>query len=622
MCAYVHVNNSQSCQNSKLINDLLKGELGFQGFVMSDWQAQHSGVSGALAGLEVAMPGDTLFNTGEAYYGPNLTIAVLNGTVPEWRIDDMVTRILSGYYYVGRDRYALPNGANFDSWTTDTYGYRHFFANDGYEKINDHVDARGDHGALIRDLAAKATVLLKNNGSALPLSGNEKFTAVFGNDAGPAMLGPNGCPDRGCDNGTLGMAWGSGSADFSYLVTPLAAIEAEVHPNVVQGILDNYASSQIQKLASQAGTSLVFVNSDSGEGYIDVDGNEGDRRNLTLWQNGETLVKNVSAECNNTIVIVHSTGPVILDAFESNPNVTAILWAGVPGQESGNSIVDVLYGRVNPGGKLPFTIGKRRQDYGSDLLYTPNNGADAPQANFQEGVFIDYRAFDAHNTTPSYEFGYGLSYTTFAYSDMRIFAHDAPAYTPSSGMTSAAPVLGSAGNVSEYVWNGQERVFNYIYPYLNVSDLRSASGDPDYGSSSFLPANAQDGSAQPVNPNGGAPGGNPALYDVLYTVYATVENTGDVAGDEVAQLYLSLGGPEDPVRVLRGFERLRVAPGEKVQFAAELTRRDVSNWDVVQQKWVVTPYPKEVSVGGSSRDLPLRMALPGSAPTYQRRSEL
>jgi len=90
------------------LNHLLKNELGFQGFVMSDWQAQHSGVGTAFAGLDMSMPGDTVFNSGYTYWGTNLTVAVLNGTIPEWRVDDMATRIMAAYYYVGRDQHYVP----------------------------------------------------------------------------------------------------------------------------------------------------------------------------------------------------------------------------------------------------------------------------------------------------------------------------------------------------------------------------------------------------------------------------------------------------------------------------------------------------------------------------------
>jgi beta-glucosidase len=108
MCSYNQINNSYGCSNSYTLNHLLKNELNFQGFVMSDWQAQHSGVGTALAGLDMSMPGDTVFDSGLTFWGTNLTIAVLNGTIPEWRMDDMATRIMAAYYYVGRDTHYVP----------------------------------------------------------------------------------------------------------------------------------------------------------------------------------------------------------------------------------------------------------------------------------------------------------------------------------------------------------------------------------------------------------------------------------------------------------------------------------------------------------------------------------
>ena len=605
------MNNSYSCQNSVLLNKLLKGELDFQGFVMSDWAAQHSGVGTALAGMDMTMPGDVVFNSGTSYWGSNLTVAVLNGTVPQWRLDDMCVRIIAAWYYVGRDKSSIP--INFDSWTFDTFGYQHFYNDLDYTLINEHVDVRGEHANLIRQIGSASTVLLKNTDNALPLTGKEKFTAVFGSDAGANQFGPNGCPDRGCDNGTLAMGWGSGTANFPYLVTPDTAIQNEILSNggIYQSILDDFAGLQINMLASQASAAIVFVNADSGEGYINVDGNIGDRNNLTLWQGGDKLVQNVSALCNNTIVVVHSVGPVLLGNYSDHPNITAILWAGIPGEQSGNSIADVLYGRVNPGAKLPFTMAAAREDYGADVLYVPNEGTNAPQVSFTEGVFIDYRAIDRQDIKPVYEFGYGLSYTTFAYSDLKVMNTSAGQYTPSTGMTQVAPTYGSIVNdTAEYQFPlNATRIPGYIYPYLNDTDLKTSANDSNYGVPGFVPDGSQDGSPQPIQAAGGAPGGNPELYDVLYEVTATVTNTGKMVGEEVAQVYLSLGGPYDPKVVLRGFERLSIQPGQSATFTADLTRRDLSNWDPNAQNWVISDSTKTVHVGTSSRKLALSAPL-------------
>ncbi|KAK4201893.1 family 3 putative glycoside hydrolase [Triangularia verruculosa] len=615
MCSYQQVNNSYGCQNSKVMNGLLKDELGFQGFVMSDWQAQHTGAAAAAAGLDMSMPGDTEFNTGVSFWGTNLTVAVLNGTVPAYRIDDMAMRIMTAFFKVQKSVELDP--INFSFWSLDTYGPIHWAAGEGYQQINYHVDVRADHANLIREIAAKGTVLLKNTGS-LPLK-KPKFLAVIGEDAGPNPNGPNSCGDRGCNSGTLAMGWGSGTANFPYLITPDAALQAQAikDGSRYESILTNYAASQTKALVSQDNvTAIVFVNADSGEGYINVDGNMGDRKNLTLWRDGDTLVKNVSSWCSNTIVVIHSTGPVLIGEWYDSPNITAILWAGLPGQESGNSITDVLYGKVNPSGRSPFTWGATREGYGADVLYTPNNGAGAPQQDFSEGVFIDYRYFDKANSSVIYEFGHGLSYTTFKYSNIQVQKKNAGPYKPTTGETTQAPTFGNfSTDPNDYLFPSEEfpYIYQYIYPYLNTSDPRTASGDPHFGQTAeeFMPPHAIDDSPQPLLRSSGknAPGGNPALYDILYTVTADITNTGSIVGDEVPQLYVSLGGPDDPKVVLRDFGKLRIEPGQTAQFRGVLTRRDLSNWDVVLQDWVVSKYTKTAYVGKSSRDLGLSAVL-------------
>lgn len=613
MCSYQQANNSYGCQNSHLINKVLKAELGYQGFVMSDWSATHSGVGAALAGMDMTMPGDIAFNDGYSYFGPNLTIGVLNGTIPQWRVDDMAVRVLTAYYKVGRDRLYQP--PNFSSWTRDEKGFEHFAVSEGsYETINEFVNVQRDHADIIRRVAAEGVVLLKNHGS-LPLTGKERNVALLGEDAGSNPDGANGCDDRGCNQGTLAMGWGSGTANFPYLITPEQAIQQEVikgRGNVF-AVTNNWAIDKIEKTAAESTVSLVFVNADAGEGFISVDGNEGDRKNLTLWGNGENVIDAAASNCNNTIVVIHSVGPVLVDKFYEHPNITAILWAGLPGQESGNSLADVLYGRVNPSGKTPFTWGKTREAYGPPLLTEANNGNGAPQTDHTEGVFIDYRHFDKTNQTPIYEFGHGLSYTTFSYSNLTIQKLNALNYTPTTGQTKAAPTFGKIGTAADYVFpDSIKRIRQFIYPYINSTDLKASSADPNYGwdHAEYIPEGARDGSPQTLLPSGGAPGGNPRLWDDLFRVSATIKNTGSVPGKEVPQLYVSLGGPNEPKVVLRGFDKLEIRPGEERVFTTTLTRRDLSNWDSGKDNWVITPYPKRVLVGSSSRKLTLSASLP------------
>ncbi|KAK0102523.1 hypothetical protein ONS95_006136 [Cadophora gregata] len=530
MCSYNQINNSYGSQNSYTLNYLLKNELDFQGFVVSDWWAQHTGVASALAGLDMTMAGDQNLASGNTWWGSNLTAAVLNGTMPQWRLDDMVTRIMSAYFKVGRDTARVPT--NFNSWSSETFGYIHPQANEGYQQINYHVNVQDDHARLCREIAGASTVLLKNVKGTLPLK-KPRSIAVIGEDAHDNPGGPNSCGDRGCNRGTLAMGWGSGTANFPYLIAPNTALKEQAARDGTKytNVSDNYNFAAVTAAIQGTDAAIVFANADSGEAYISVDGNTGDRNNLTLWGNGDALIQHVASQHPNTIVVLHTVGAVIVEAFKNHPNITALLWAGLPGQESGNAITDILYGKRNPSAKNVFTWGKKREDWGVDVVYTPT--ADPPQLNFKEGNFIDYRYFDANNIEPSYEFGFGLSYTTFAYSDLKVQKMQPGPYEPTKGTTKAAPTFGTIdyNETNAEFPPGFHAVNKYIYPYLSEPVPR--------GESQNWPVGSREGTPQPKLPAGGSAGGNRQLYDVLYVVTATVKNTGSVKGVEIPQLVSS-----------------------------------------------------------------------------------
>ncbi|PVG04672.1 putative beta-glucosidase [Serendipita vermifera] len=401
MCSYNRVNNTYACSNSDLLNGLLKDDYGFKGYVQSDWWATHSTLD-AVAGLDMTMPGNKVYgNEPDSYFGPELVAAVQNGTVPESRIDDMATRILAAYYLVHQDE-GFP-ATNIYSW-------------DFNDPRNQHVNVQDNHAALIRQIGAASIVLLKNSGS-LPLKKPHSI-AIIGSDAAVNPAGPNACGDRGCNTGTLAMGWGSGTAEFPYLVDPLSAITTRANNDgtTVTSSLSDSDLSAATAAATGKDVAMVFINSDSGEAYITVEGNAGDRNELSAWHGGEALVKAVAAVSRNTVVVVHSVGPIIMEDWVNHPNGTRSMgvWAGIPGQESGNGLVDVLYGKVSPSGRLPYTIAKQRSDYPADVIYSSDEAI--PQINYSEGLFIDYRWFDAKNIAPRFEFGYGLSYTSFGYS--------------------------------------------------------------------------------------------------------------------------------------------------------------------------------------------------------------
>lgn len=186
-----------------------------------------------------------------------------------------------------------------------------------------------------------------------------------------------------------------------YLVAPHDAIKTQAESDgTTLTTSKTDSTSKGADAAGEAALAMVFINADSGEGYLTVEDNEGDRNHLNAWHKGSDLVAAVAKANANTIVVIHSVGPVLLESFIELDNVVAVVWAGLPGQESGNALVDVLYGSTAPNGKLPYTIGKTADDYGTHVV----QGDD----DYPEGLFIDYRHFDAEKIEPRFEFGFGL----------------------------------------------------------------------------------------------------------------------------------------------------------------------------------------------------------------------
>ncbi|EJD47277.1 hypothetical protein AURDEDRAFT_62469 [Auricularia subglabra TFB-10046 SS5] len=556
MCSYNRINQTFACENSKTINGLAKTELNFQGFMLSDWAALVDGVNSALGGTDMNMPGfrrygdpadlpDPSLST-NSFWGANLVEAVNNGSVPMARLDDMVTRTFAAWYKLGQDK-NYPK-VNFDVITTDDFrnGVR----------TNEHVNVQDNHKDIIREVGAASIVLLKNTNGALPIDTNKlRRFGIFGSDAGPHPVGPNQCTngqgDHGCNEGTLAMGWGSGTSNFPYLIDPLAAIQNHIVAQntgaTVESVLNDWAFDRVATVSRYADACLVFGSADSGEGYITVDGNQGDRNNLTLWNSGEELIKRTAAVCENTIVVLHTVGPVLVEDWIDHPNVTAVLWAGLPGQESGNSLVDVLFGDVSPSGRLAYTIAKQRADYNADVVYANLGNL---QITYTEGLKIDYRHFDAANIAPRFEFGFGLSYTSFRYSGLDVRAS---------------------------------------IPRREVEADAEAAAEGATKNST--------GAAVP-------PGGPADLWKTAVRVSFTVRNTGAADGHEVAQVYLSCpASAGEPPRVLRGFARPFVRRGASKSVSIELTKRDISIWDVVGQEWVVPKGRFTVAVGASSRDI-------------------
>ncbi|RKK68804.1 putative beta-glucosidase G [Fusarium oxysporum] len=523
MCSYQLLNQTHACANSKALNGLLKGELGLQGSILSDWFATHSGVSSIDAGLDLNMPGGWA-----SPYFMNMSQYVENGDVSEERLDDMVRRILTPYFRYKQnspDYPALDLSLNeFKEQETAATGNTILLPatpeeipmwNIGGTK---NRDVRKDHGKFVRELGAAGAVLLKNDA-----------------DLSQGQFALNPIDPIGPEMGANAQGSGSGTGRFSYFVSPLQAIKERMGSDLVQYILDNKAiASNIGSIYPAPEACLVFVKSHIGEAT--------DRETLGLDWDGNAIIDTVSQKCNNTIVVTHTGGPNNMP-WADNLNVTAIIAGHLPGQEIGHSIADILWGDLNPSGKLPYTIAHNESDYNASVVnLTGSTGIDAWQSDFTEGLYTDYRHFNESDIEPLYEFGFGLSYTTFSV---------------------------KLGSVTKLVRNA-----------------------------SPMPLN------RPTQP-GGNPALFEPLVKVTITVRNTGKLA--VATVPQLYLSLPDSAPRGtPVKVLRGFDKTKkLSPNQSQKISFVLTRKDMSFWDVTKQDWLIPKGRFSIKVGFSSRDLPV-----------------
>lgn len=350
---------------------------------MSDWLAQISGVPSSLAGLDMAMPGDTMIPLlGTSYWMYEMTRAVLNGSVPVDRLDDSATRIVAAWYQVGQDEgYPEPN---FSTYTSDATGLLHIGSLTGPSGIvNKFVDVRADHATVAWQVAQDAITLLKNNNSLLPLSTDTPLF-LFGTDQKVNPDGANACLDRSCDTGTLGTGWGSGTATYETFNDPLTAIKAKA-ANVTSYYTDSFPTLRFKP--SSDDVAIVFITSDSGENSYTVELNFGDRSSsgLVSWHDGDKLVQAAAAKYSNVVVVVHTVGPIVVEPWIDLDSVKAVLFAYLPGQEAGESLANVLFGDVSPSGHLPFTIPVAEDDYPDSVSLT-GFGFGQIQDTYTEGL--------------------------------------------------------------------------------------------------------------------------------------------------------------------------------------------------------------------------------------------
>lgn len=394
MGAYNKFRGDYLCENSAMLNDLLRDEWGFEGIVISDWAAVHDTKKALESGTDIEMGTPKPFN--EYFYADALIAAVKEGKIDEAVVDTSVKRIL-------RMMFTL-------------------------KSIDDKGRAKGSidteaHFKEAYDIAAESIVLLKNENNLLPLNLKDvKSIAVIGNNA--------------TKKNALG-GFGAGVKTHRE-VTPLEGLQnrlpKDIQINYAEGYQEKYSSDEKAKLgditlngpvtineldpelleaalnaAKTSDLAIIFAGSNR-----DYETEASDRASLALPFGQEELIQKVLAVNPNTIVVFIAGAPFDIKKISDQSN--AVIWSWFNGSEGGNALADVILGTVNPSGKLPWTMPVKLED---SPAHATNNFPGDDTVVYEEGILVGYRWFDTKNITPLYPFGYGLSYSTFEFSDVK-----------------------------------------------------------------------------------------------------------------------------------------------------------------------------------------------------------
>jgi beta-glucosidase len=389
MCSYNQVNGTYACENPNILTDYLKKQLGYRGFVVSDFGAVHSTAPSLNAGL------DQELNRPVFYTPANLEAALAAGTITEAQIDAAAFRVARAAIAEGLFDHPMPATPAANASTAA-------------------------HLALARHMAEEGAVLLKNDGSALPLTGNGLKIAVIGPTA-------SATPTSGVSAATVCTSHGEPSAACSNnpgFVAPLDAITSRAAQDGDTVTFDNGSSlTSAAATASEADVSIVFGYYTEGEGT--------DRANINLDNGGDALISAVAAANPNTIVVLE-TGSAVLMPWLSQ--VKSVLEAWYPGVQQGPALAALLFGDADPSGHLPVTFPQSAADLptaGSPAQYPgvfadgstvrpPGDQTSIRQVDYTEMLQVGHRWYDAQGIQPLFPFGYGLSYTTFTADHLQV----------------------------------------------------------------------------------------------------------------------------------------------------------------------------------------------------------
>ncbi|OLT39094.1 glycosyl hydrolase [Saccharomonospora sp. CUA-673] len=380
MCSYNRVNGVHACNNSYLLNQVLKGQFGFDGFVTSDWFATQASHAAANAGMDMQMPGG-------CHYGPRLRHGINSGAVTTAKLDDMVSRILRPMFEFG------------------------LFERD-HEGSPDDVVTNPDHEAVARQVAEQGMTLLKNDGGGkapLPISDDVESVAVLGDAAGQDVIGSGG---------------GSPLVTAERIVTPFEGIAERAEADGIDVAFDD--GKRAGEVAGEADVAVVAVSKWSTETV--------DNRDIALSDRDNKLIAETAAANPNTVVVLNTAGPVEMPWLD---DVAGVLAAWYPGQEYGSALASVLFGDSEPGGRLPATFPVQQAD-------VPAASPDRfPGGAYDEGLAVGYRWYDREGIEPLFPFGFGLSYTTFDYDDVRVEGDGGAGTTVSAEVTNTGERTGS-----------------------------------------------------------------------------------------------------------------------------------------------------------------------------------
>ncbi|WP_298399851.1 glycoside hydrolase family 3 C-terminal domain-containing protein [Sphingobium sp.] len=387
LCSYNKVNGSYACENDALLNDVLKKDWAYPGWVMSDWGAVHS-TAAALKGLD-QQSGEQLDD--KIHFGDPLRQAAASDTAYATRLDDMVRRILRSMFAVGLfDRPPVKGASD-----------------------------KAANEAVAQKVAEQGITLLTNPRNILPLAKSAKSIAIIGAHADIAVLSGGGSSQVAPDKGpaiTIPLGAATPMEAFWHTAmympsSPLKAIKDKA-PDALISYDDGSYPSSAAALAKRSDIVILFADKWMGESY--------DAADLSLPNGQDALIAAVAAANPNTIVVLETGGPVMMPWLK---DVGAVVEAWYPGAKGGEAIANILFGDVNPSGHLPMTFPAAMDAMPNAKLF----GQDLPKGTafdvrYEEGKDVGYRWYARHGVKPLFPFGYGLSYTSFRFGNVKVKA--------------------------------------------------------------------------------------------------------------------------------------------------------------------------------------------------------